>query len=173
MVADEEVVLHTLRVGICGYADSHYVNVFSKDISLRETHLANGDSYSLRATTIRIPFTKTPPAMNSLCSILSGSAGDSGAEALGSVDFTPQRAVHLAHQTVLDSPNTERKSDEFWKRTKPTNWSDGELQGFLTNSPWAYTVPIRIQSDVIVSPAMICERESRSPFSPLFVGLWG
>jgi thiol-disulfide isomerase/thioredoxin len=93
VAADQEVVLHSLRLGICGYADGHYVDVFSKDISLKETHLANGDRYSLGARTIRIPFTKTPPAMNSLCSILSGSAGDSVAEALGSVDFPPSRGT--------------------------------------------------------------------------------
>ena len=133
VVADQDVVLHSLRVGVCGYADGQRVDVFSKDIPLKETRLANGDSYSLGMRTIRIPFTKTPPAMNCLCSILSGSAGDSVAEALGSVDFSPrpatrppQQAAHSLPKRALASVHTEPKTDEFWKRRKPAEWSDGE-----------------------------------------------
>ncbi len=88
VVADRAVVLHYLRVGVCGYADGHRVDTYAPDISLKETSLATGGSYSLVARTISIPFAKTPPAMNCLCSVLSGSAGDSVAEALGSVDFS-------------------------------------------------------------------------------------
>ena len=150
VVADQEVVLHSLRVGVCGYADGHRVDVFSKDIPLKETRLANGGSYNLGAGTVRVPFTKTPPAMNCLCSILSGSPGNSAAEALGSVDFPSQRVAN--HQTTLVSHDTAPKIDEFWKRTKPAEWSDSETDLFLTKSPWVHYYGHVLAPSCVVGP---------------------
>ena len=159
VVADQDVVLHSLRVGVCGYADGQRVDVFSKDIPLKETRLANGSSYKLEARTVRIPFTKTPPAMNGLCSILSGSAGDSVAEALGSVDFAPrpatrfpQQAAHPLPKTALASVHTEPKLDEFWKRRKPAEWSDEERRDFLTKSPWVHYYANVLAPSCVVGP---------------------
>jgi hypothetical protein len=116
--------------------------VFAKEIPLKETHLASGGSYSLGARTIRIPFTKTPPAMNFMRSILSGSGGDSVAEALGSISIPPHRMGLASHQTTL-------KVNESWESTNPVHWSNRETQAFLTNSPWTQTLALRIPSDAI------------------------
>ena len=150
VVANETVVLHYLRVGVCGYADGHKVDVFARDIPLKETRLAAGDSYTLHAKTIRIPFAKAPPAMNCLCSVLSGSGGDAIAEALGSVSIPADLTTPPFHQTTLASKQTTQKDDEFWKSTNPADWSDKETQDFLTKSPWVhYYGHVLAPSDVV------------------------
>jgi hypothetical protein len=152
VVADQDTVLHSLRVGVCGYADGQRVDFFSKDIPLKETRLANGGSYKLGARTVRIPFTKTPPAMNCLCSILSGSAGNSVAEALGSVDFPSQRAASPSHEPALVFHHTAPKVDEFWKRRKPAEWSDMDRNIFLTKSPWVHYYGHVLAPSCVVGP---------------------
>jgi len=144
IVAHEAVVLHYLRVGVCGYSDGHRDDVFARDISLKETRLTAGSSYTLEARTIRIPFAKTPPVMNCLCSILSGSGGDAVAEALGSILIPPREATRASHQTARR---------EYWRSTNPAQWSDGETQEFLTKSPWVqYLRDFKVPSDVVLRP---------------------
>jgi hypothetical protein len=136
-------------VGVCGYSGGHRDDVFARDIPLKETRLAPGDNYTLDARTIKIPFAKIPPVMNCLCSILSGSAGDAVAEALGSISIPPAKGTRPTHEATVASRQTPRGDYEYWKTTSPADWSDDELLGFLTNSPWAHTVLLRIPSDVI------------------------
>ena len=84
LVAHRAVVLHSLRVGICGSSDDGYADsVFSPEIMLNETRLAAGAGYRLPARVIRIPLSKASPKQNWLCSVLAESGGSDVAEVPG------------------------------------------------------------------------------------------
>jgi hypothetical protein len=135
LVAHRAVVLHSLRVGICGSSEDGYAdNVFAPEIMLNETHLAALQGYRLPARLIRIPLSKAPPEQNWLCSILSESGGSDVAEVPGRPIVISFAAKHLRDASA-------------WKNKNPDNWSPEETQGFLKDSPWAHTALIQIPSD--------------------------
>jgi hypothetical protein len=133
IVALEDVVLHSLRIGICRFSDGHRDVLFEKDIPLKETRIAAGGSYNLDGKSVSIPLVGDLPGSNCLCSVFSGSGGDAFAEG--------QRPVSV----TADQPPGE--TGEFWKQATPDHWSETELQDFLTNSPWAHTVLTEVLSD--------------------------
>ena len=158
LVAHRAVVLHSLRVGICGSSEDGYADgVFSPEIMLNETHLAAGAGYRLPARVIRIPLSKAPPKQNWLCSVLSESGGTDVAE-------VPGRPI------VISSAAQHQRAANAWKNRSPDNWSSEEIQGFLRDSPWAHTVLIQVPSDAIVNghrPESVVRRVVRWESAPL------
>ena len=138
LVAHRAVVLHSLRVGICGSSEDGYADsVFSPEIMLNETRLAAGAGYRLPARVIRIPLSKAPPKQNWLCSVLSESGGNDVAEVPG--------------RPVVISSGHSTSGLRMWRNRSPDNWSSEEIQAFLKDSPWAHTVLIQVPSDAIVN----------------------
>jgi hypothetical protein len=72
VAAHREVILHSLRVGVCGSPKSY----FSPDIKLGDVRLTTGGHYSIPHQTVAIPLLSDPPDPNWLCSVLSESTGD-------------------------------------------------------------------------------------------------
>ncbi len=173
VVAHQNLVLHALRLGLCGVS-----NVFLREFSLNDASLRPDDSYRLPAETIRIPLPKDSAAPSWLCSALVESNGqyhiarDKGrpiltppganveshaAHGKGPPTLIPSnavrepRAAHQIDQSMHISPLAMyEEASEAWKHQNPSDWSQSETQFFLTKSPWVnYFGNIRIPSDVV------------------------
>jgi hypothetical protein len=95
LLAHRPVVLHSLRIGICGTTEDGYVdNIFSPEIKLNEKRLAAREGYRLPAETIRIEVTRALPEQNWLCSVLLESGGSDVAEIPGHPILVPSVAAH-------------------------------------------------------------------------------
>jgi hypothetical protein len=171
--AHQNIVLHALRLGLCGVS-----NVFLREFSLNDASLRPDDSYRLSAETIKIPLPKDSAAPSWLCSALVESNGqyhiarDKGrpiltppganveshaAHGKGSPILIPSnangkpRAAHQIDQSMQISPLAMyEEASEAWRHQNPSDWSQSETQYFLTKSPWVnYFGNIRIPSDVV------------------------
>ena len=135
--AKGEVVLHSLRIGICGLSEEGYAyNAYSPEIALGDIRLAPGEGYKLPRHVARIQLRKAPPQQNWLCGTLSESNGNDAVE-------------DLEHHAVVPPASGVHRATDFWKNKDPDKWSSEERQSFLKESPWAHSVLIQVPSDVM------------------------